>query len=130
MEFIMGAIFVIGGSIGATFALNNMGSSGFGIIFSVVPMIFALVGIVIVLYSLWMAISALRGGTSPVAAIILDREKLSDSSTLLHVQTLEGKRLKLSPVKKSAKDAYPGDLGWAYIRARMLVEFIPGSHSN
>ena len=126
MGFIVGSGFIGGGLLGASFAVNDMGLSA---IWAIVPFLFALSGVFVVIYSFWMVFQGLRGGTSPVAAVILDREA-RENSLLIHVHTLPGKRLKLSPVTKSAREAYPGDLGWAYIRGRLLLEFVSASKNN
>lgn len=126
MGIIVGSGFIAGGLFGAFMATNEIGLPA---IVVVVPLLFALVGIFAVFYSLWMVFQGLRGGATPVAAVILDRVK-SESSSLIHIQTLPGKRLKLSPISKSAREVYPGDLGWAYIRGRLLLEFIPASQGK
>jgi hypothetical protein len=74
-----------------------------------------------------MTFRGLIGSDSPVAAVILDRETSSSSQLRIKLETLEGKRLKLLAVSRKAKDAHTGDLGWAYVRGNLLIEFIPAS---
>jgi len=88
-----------------------------------------LVGSIIILGSIWGIFQGLRGGLPPIAAIILDRET-KDVNLYIHLQLLGGKKLRLSPITKSAQDAYPGELGWAYIRGKMLMEFIPADNKK
>lgn len=121
----VGVIFGIGAILFAGFffmTANNLGAGG---IFALVPGIVALVGVFLILYSLLMTFRGLRGSNSPVAAVILDRETSSRGQLTIRLETLEGKRLNLQAVSRGAKEAHSGDLGWAYIRANLLLEFIP-----
>jgi hypothetical protein len=123
----IGVVIGIAAILFAGFFLMTASNLGGGGIFAIVPGIFALVGILVILYSLLMTFRGLIGSDSPVAAVILDRETSSSSQLRIKLETLEGKRLKLLAVSRKAKDAHTGDLGWAYVRGNLLIEFIPAS---
>jgi hypothetical protein len=126
----VGVLFGIGAILFAGFFLMSASNLGAGGIFAVASGIIALVGVIIILYSLLMTFRGLVGSDSPAAAVILDRETGSTGQLRIKLETLEGKRLTLQAVSRKAKDAHSGDLGWAYIRANLLIEFIPASSRN
>lgn len=86
-----------------------------------------LVGGGVVLYFLWMGLQGLRGGGAPVAAIVLERRTGEKGGTTIDVETVRGRRRNLYPVTKEAREVYAGDLGWAYIRGKLLIEFLPAA---
>lgn len=86
--------------------------------------IFAIVGVGVILYCIRMMIQGLIGSRKPVAVYVLDRET-GENSIAIKVETLEGKRLSLTPIKSGARNAHTGDMGWAYIRGKLLIEFVP-----
>lgn len=85
-----------------------------------------LAGVGLILRSLWAIVQGLRGGGSPVPVVVLDR-KSTKNEILIELETVQGKRLKLYPVTKETREIYAGDLGWAYIRGSLLLEFISAS---
>jgi hypothetical protein len=121
----VGGLITIGAGFLAYMAISE---SGF-LLFAVIPTIVFLGGVFVVFGSIWGIGQGLIGGAAPVAAIILDRET-RDVGTRIHIQTLDGRKLKLSPITKSAQETYPGELGWAYIRGKMLMEFIPANNKK
>lgn len=126
----VGVLFGIGAILFAVFFLMSASNLEAGGIFAVVPGIFALVGVFLIIYSLLTTFRGLRGSDSPMAAVILDRETSSSGQLKIELETSEGKRLNLQAVSRGAKDAHSGDLGWAYIRGNLLIEFIPASSRN
>lgn len=92
--------------------------------------IFVLVGIGAIIYFLWMTLQGLRGSKSPVGIVVLDREQTRSGQLWIKLETSEGKRKRLLAASRRAKNAHSGDLGWAYIRANLLIEFIPASGRN
>ena len=120
-----GVIFGIGVVLVSGFFIMTANNLGLGIIADFLPGIVALGGVFLILNSLLTTFRGLRGSNSPVAAVILDREISSSGQLRIKLETLEGKRLNLKAVSRGAKEAHSGDLGWAYIRANLLLEFIP-----
>lgn len=122
---------LVGIFFGAAFALFGLvGSALFGensLIIFAVPV---LIGGVFVLYSLWMFFQGLRGGGAPVAAVVLDRRTSAKGGLWIDLETVRGKRRGLHPVTRGAKEVYAGDIGWAYIRGGLLIEFVPASSGN
>jgi hypothetical protein len=86
----------------------------------------AALGVLVLLYGVTRALRSIFARAKPIAAIVLDRVT-GESGVTVHIQTTEGKRLKLEPVSKAARNTYVGDLGWAFVSGRMLLDFAPAS---
>jgi hypothetical protein len=104
-------------------------SDGIHVVFLGVFLFFGLAGIGLVLHSFWTAIQGLRGGGAPVPVVILGRTVTKDNIQI-EIETVQGRRLNLSPVTRRAKEAHIGDLGWAYIRGGMLLEFVSAASGD
>jgi hypothetical protein len=97
-------------------------------IFSFVPHVLFFIGLALIITAVFRAIQGLRGG-EPVAAAVLDRESRKNNITV-HLQTVDGRRLKLAPVTRAARNVYSGDLGWAYVSGGLLIDFIAVSSQS
>ena len=86
--------------------------------------LFAAIGVGTILYSIAMFVMALIGVKTPTAVVVVDR-KTGDNSLTITVQDQTGRRRKLTPLRAGAKAAHSGDMGWAWIRGRLLIDFQP-----
>ncbi len=119
---------LIGVVVGAAFI-------GFGLVWSAmgtdfpgpdmapVGWLIAAVGLGVVIYSIRIFVQGMLGSSKPVAIVVLDRET-SENKVTLKIETLDGKRRSLTPIRSGARNAHTGDLGWAYIRGGLLIQFV------
>ena len=86
--------------------------------------LFAGIGALAIVYSTWKMIQGLIGSKTPVAVVVLERAH-GENIVSIKVQTLDGKRLSLTPLRSRARNVHAGDLGWAYVRGDPLIDFFP-----
>lgn len=98
-------------------------------IFLFVPYVLFLIGLALIIFAVFRALQGLRGGVEPVAAAVLDRE-VSEHGVTLSMQMVDGKRLRLEPVTRAARNVYSGELGWAYVSGSLLLDFIAASSQS
>lgn len=122
MGVIVGAGFV---GIGGAGSVVSSGMPGPSQAFSAVGIVFALIGVGVILYSIRLFILGLIGAREARPVIVIDRVTGENSLTIT-VLTREDERLSLTPLKKGARNAHTGDLGWAWIRGRLLIDFVSG----
>jgi hypothetical protein len=126
---LIGGLVAIGFGAGVAFVMSGPGDSDFGAEFGKVKLGFGLVvatvGALIVLGGLLGGLRGLLGGRASAAAV-LDREK-TERSFRVHVLVLDSqgelRRVSLEPVRRGAREAYANDIGWAWIRGGLLLQF-------
>ena len=91
---------------------------------------FGFVGVAVILYAIWKLIQGLAGSDAPIPIVVLDRHISEQRKITLQAETTDGRRLNLTPFSRAAKRANTGDLGWAYIRGSMLLDFAPASSAK
>ncbi len=123
---IVGIVFVGFGTVGSSMSRDFPGPSA---AMEAAGWLFAAIGAGLFMYSLWMLFQGMVGSGTPVAVVILDRE-IRENSTTVKVETSDRKRLSLTPIRAGARDAHTGDLGWAYIRGKLLIDFFPARVSS
>ncbi|MEM7503979.1 MAG: toll/interleukin-1 receptor domain-containing protein [Pseudomonadota bacterium] len=114
---IVGTFFIGFGTVWFAVASESPGPS-----FAPIGLIFAAVGVGAIVYCIRMLAQGLIGSRKPIAVVVLDRET-GENSISIKLETLEGKRLSLTPIRSGARGAHTGDIGWAYIRGKLLIEF-------
>lgn len=87
---------------------------------TVIPIV---VGCAMTLFAVVMSIQGLVGA-SPVAALVLDRTV--HRGITVHLLLADDTRKSYSAVGRAASNAYPGEVGWAFIAGGMLLGFERG----
>jgi len=126
LGLLFGTLFIIFGLV----IMMSMGRFGGGAINRLFPVLPMLMGTVLILYCLWMILQGLRGGRPPVPVVVLDRKTSEKNEITVELETLQGKRLRLYAATRETRNVYTGELGWAYIRGRLLLEFVPASRDG
>jgi len=128
-RFLVGALFGFA-FIGFGFLAANLGSSagprpsGFDAMVRLLTFLPMIVGAGVILYSI---VQLIRGivGAAPVAALVLDRNQGKGAITV-HLLFKGNKRRACSAVGRTAMSVYPGEIGWAFVAGKMLLDFDRG----
>jgi hypothetical protein len=96
-------------------------------LFTVVSMLlFGLFGAVLIVFGLVEFIRG-RAGAEPIAAFVLDRTEDKHGEVTVHLLFVDDSRKAYSAVGPDATNAYPGEIGWAFVTGSLLLGFVRGA---
>jgi len=125
LGMVFGCFFIAFGLVGnAMIRESPFGDSAFDLLFAAVPV---MVGVIVILRGIAQMVQGLMGGRAPLAAVVLDRSTSGNNLLTLELETLGRGRITVEPVGRLARRVYAGDMGWAWIRGRLLLDFTPAS---
>lgn len=123
VRILFGVALIAFGVLAATVSTEVRAPAGVQWLMTAVPV---LVGAGAILHSIFQLIRSLRGGEGPLPVLVLDRDTSGNVPTL-EVQTLDRGRISVEPVGRRVRKIYGGDMGWAWIRSGLLLDFVPAS---
>ena len=120
----------VGFGILASSLFSEMGPAPAGVdafagAMTIVPI---LIGALVVLSAI---VQTIRGaaGTNAVGALVLDRSERKHGITV-HLLLADGSRKGYDAVGRSASNVYAGEIGWAFVKGGMLLDFEAGPRAT
>lgn len=120
-----GILFIAFGLFAASFVsssrLRPPGPEGVDEALTLIPIVVGALAILVGIVHLFLGLA----GARPRAALVLDRNE-DKSGVRVHLLFADGTRKPCAAVGRAATRAYPGELGWAFARGGMLLDFERG----
>lgn len=128
-----GFVFIAFGTLaGSLFSDSGSGPPGFSaaadVLSGVMTVVPILVGSLLILSAI---VQTIRGaaGTNAIGALVLDRTERKHGITV-HLLLADGSRKGYDAVGRAASSVYSGEIGWAFVKGSMLLDFEPGPRAT